>query len=138
MSLYPATSPDQPVLPTVPSLNPHQVQPGWPTQQFKCLANHAIIRSSSSWQLIISLAAHPSACLEQLHISTAFLNNVLTKDLNCRLPPLTTCRMLNSLFASNKPPTALLKMGLTNDDSDQGLFIQPMQLMSSCGWSFGL
>ena len=42
---------------------------------FAPVAKHATIR------YIISLAAHPSACLGQLDISTAFLNGVLTEEL---------------------------------------------------------
>ena len=92
------------------------------------MANHAIIRSSSPWQ------PTPQLVWNKLHITTAFLNGVLTKDLYCRLPPLTTCRMLNYLFASSKPPTAPLKMGLTNDDSDQGLFILPSATSLGCNF----
>lgn len=99
---------------------------------FAPVAKHATIR------YIISLAAHPSACLGQLDISTAFLNGVLEEELYCKQPPgfevgFKACRMIKCLYGLKQASrqwylqvkSDLLKLGLNEVDADQGLFVLP-------------
>eukprot|EP00798_Chlamydomonas_sp_ICE-L_P004964 gene4964-biopygen15274 len=89
-------------------------------------------------QYIISLAAHPSACLGQLDISTAFLNGVLEEELYCKQPPgfevgFKACIMIKCLYGLKQASrqwylqvkSDLLKLGLNEVDADQGLFVLP-------------
>eukprot|EP00798_Chlamydomonas_sp_ICE-L_P028007 gene28007-biopygen31954 len=108
---------------------------------FAPVAKHATIR------YIMSLAAHPSAHLGQLDISTAFLNGTVEEELYCRQPPgfetsTLVCHMLKCLYGLKQASrqwyirvkTDLLALGLQEVDADQGLFVLPGQINTVLLW----
>eukprot|EP00798_Chlamydomonas_sp_ICE-L_P009068 gene9068-biopygen8956 len=96
------------------------------------VAKHATIR------FILSMAAEASACLAQLDLSTAFLNDIVEEELYCAQPPgfeeyHRVCRTWKCLYGLKQAScqwyvrerTDMISIGLKEVDIDQGLFILP-------------